>query len=124
MALPWVRLDTSTFDHPKFLALFGANRYRSALVFVAGLTYAGKHGTDGFIPSEALPLLRGRTIDAHNLVEVGLWNECAGGWDINGWDEYQLSDEEAKARRDKAKRAAAIRWSRQRKNLRAVENDT
>lgn len=112
MALPWVRLDTSTFDHPKFLGLFAQNQHRSALVFVASMAYSGKHGTDGFIPREALSLLQGRVSDAKNLVEAGLWHECAGGWDINGWDEYQVSDDAAKARRDKAKKAAAIRWSR------------
>ena len=121
MALPWVRLDTSTFDHPKFLGLFAQNQHRSALVYVAGMAYSGKHGTDGFIPREALPFIQARVSDAKNLVSADLWRECAGGWEIHGWDEYQVSDDEAKARRDKAKKAAAARWSRnQSKKLKAV----
>jgi hypothetical protein len=56
--------------------------------------------------------LHGRVVDAGHLVAAELWHECAGGWDINGWDEYQISDDAAKARREKAKRAAAVRWSK------------
>lgn len=112
MALPWVRLDTSTFDHPKFLGLFAQNQHRAALVFIASMAYSGKHGTDGFVPREALPLLQGRQTEARQLIEADLWTECAGGWDIHGWDDYQVSDDQAKARRDKAKKAAAIRWSK------------
>jgi hypothetical protein len=120
MALPWIRLDTSLFDHPKFLGLFSLHQHRSALVFVAGMAYAGKHGTDGFIPREALGLLQGRQSDARALIEAGLWAECAGGWDIHGWDDYQVSDEASKARRDKAKHAAAVRWSKREVKLQAV----
>jgi hypothetical protein len=46
------------------------------------------------------------------LVDHGFVIESAGGWDINGWDEFQVADEKAKARREKAQRAAAVRWSK------------
>lgn len=112
MGLPWVRLDTSIFDHPKFLGLAADGQYRAITVHIAAMTYAGKHGTDGFIPREALPRLFGRASDAKHLIDAQLWTESAGGWDINGWDEYQVSDDAAKARREKAKKAAAVRWSK------------
>lgn len=121
MALPWVRLDTSTFDHPKFLGLFSLGEHRSALVFIAGMAYAGKHETAGFIPREALPYLQGRSRDAKILVDSGFWHESAGGWDINGWDEYQPATDDAKARKERAKKAAAARWSKKNaKKLQAV----
>ena len=112
MALPWVRLDTAFFDHPKILGLASEGQYRPIVLHLAGMAYAGKHGTDGFIPREAIPILLGRKVDADQLVHAGLWHANAGGWDINGWDEYQISDEETKKRRDKAKTAAAARWSK------------
>lgn len=113
MPLPWVRLDTTFFDHPKVLGLVGEGKHRAIVVHLAAMTYAGKHGTDGFIPREALAFLHGRQADARDLVNAGLWAENGGGWDINGWDEYQISDENSRKRRDKAKAAAAVRWSRQ-----------
>lgn len=112
MPLPWVRLDTSFFDHPKILGLVSEGQYRAVVLHLAGMTYAGKHGTDGFIPREALIFLHGRKMDADKLIEAHLWQPNGGGWDINGWDEYQISDDETKKRRDKAKNAAAVRWSK------------
>jgi hypothetical protein len=112
MALPWVRLDTAFFDHPKVLGLLADNHHRAVLLHLASMAYAGKHGTDGFIPREALVFLHGGILDANQLVLAQLWTQNAGGWDINGWDEYQVSDDAAKARREKAKNAAAIRWSK------------
>lgn len=111
MPLPWIRLDTSFFDHPKILGLVAGSHQRAIVLHLAAMAYSGKHGTDGFIPREALPFLHGRQVDANYLVTAQLWTTNAGGWDINGWDEYQISDDSAKQRREKAKNAAAIRWS-------------
>jgi hypothetical protein len=110
MGLPWIRLDTTIFDHPKFLALFATNDYRAAIVHLGGMAYSGRHGTGGYLPREVLPKIDGRARDAKRLVDEGLWVETTGGWDIKGWDEYQVSDDDAKARRDKARRAADARW--------------
>ena len=41
-----------------------------------------------------------------------LWRPAPGGWDINGWDEFQLANEEATRRSEKAKKAAAARWAK------------
>ena len=46
------------------------------------------------------------------LVTHGFLTECAGGWDINGWAEFQLSDEEMERRREKGRQMAAARWSK------------
>ena len=111
MSLPWVRLDSQFPSNPKVLALVSDKAYQALVVYVGGLAYAGAHGTDGFIPRSALPFIHGRTRDAETLVRVGLWNECAGGWDVQSWADYQPSVEEFQKRRDRAKRAAAKRWS-------------
>ena len=110
MGLPWVRLDTQFASNPKVLELTAAGRWRSAFVYVSALAYAGAHGTDGYLSQSALPFLHATKREAKELVEAGLWHEDVGGWQINGWDEFQISDDAAKDRRDRARKAAMKRW--------------
>ena len=113
MGLPWIRLDTSFPTNPKVLELVESKRHKAAFGYVCGLTYAGLHGTDGFIPVGALPFIHVTKAEAAHLVGVGLWVPVAGGWLINGWDEFQVSDEAAKKRRERAQKAAARRWEKE-----------
>lgn len=110
--LPWVRLDTQFSTNPKVLALVEGKAFRALFVYSCGLGYSGAHGTDGFIPASALPFLHGTKGDAAKLVEVHMWVPCPGGWDINGWADFQPSSEEHAERRKKAKEAAYIRWGK------------
>lgn len=112
MGLPWVRLDTSTFDNPKFLILFGQKRYRTVVVYIAAMAYAGKHGTGGFIQREVLPVLQARSVEMNQLVEARLMDMVPGGWQIHDWDEFQMSSEEIDRRRKHAQDAAVARWSK------------
>lgn len=114
MGLPWVRLDTGFPTNPKVLALIEDKKWQSITVYIAGLSYSGHHGTDGFLPASALPFLHGGRRHAADLVSVGLWHGCPGGWDINGWSEFQPSSDEHVKRRQKAKAAAEIRWAKHR----------
>ncbi len=112
--LAWVRLDTAfPRNHKILLLLDGREGHRTAFVYLCGLAYAGEQGTDGFIPKPALRILHGRPADAVRLVDVGLWNESAGGWEVNDWNEYQQTSDESQARSEKARRAAAARWGTQ-----------
>lgn len=113
MGLPWIRLDTTLASNPKVLSLVDDKKHRAVMVYILGLTYSGGHGLDGFIPRAALPFIHATQADAKALVQVGMWIESAGGWHVNGWDEFQVSDEETKARRKRAQEAAAIRWAKQ-----------
>lgn len=111
MTLPWVRLDTSMPDNPKILALLETkNGHRAAFIYVCGLAYSGKHGTDGLLPSACLPRLNARRSDAELLVAHHFWVPVMDGWEINDWAEFQLSNDETRARRSKAQKAANIRW--------------
>lgn len=113
MGLPWVRLDTSMPDNPKLLGLLTEkDGHRAAFVWVCALAYSGKHATAGFIPREAVSRINGRVGDMARLVAHGLLVEGAGGWDINGWSEFQITDEEMERRREKARKMAAARWSK------------
>mgnify|MGYP000210975983 CR=1 FL=1 len=106
MALPWVRLDTGLPDHPKFLALIGDKKKGAALLYCMGLSYCGRHESDGFIPAAALPFIHGTRSEADALVDVGLWHHTAGGYEVNDWREYQPSSDESKKRRESLKRAS------------------
>ena len=110
MGLPWVRLDTQFPSNPKMLELTAQGRWRAAFVYVASLAYAGQHGTDGYLPEACLPFIHATKRDAVDLVKAGLWHTDMGGWSINGWSEFQISDEAAKERSDKARKAALKRW--------------
>lgn len=119
MSLPWVRLDSHYYANPKVLALSTSGKHRALHLYVCGLAYSGGTGTDGFIPKESLLLFGGKPSDAKDLVDGGLWTACPGGWEINGWHEYQPSSAEHEKRRAKAKEAAAKRWSAE--QLKAVK---
>lgn len=89
------------------LDLVSDRAFQAVSAHLLAMTYAGKHGTDGLIPKAALPFIHPHKTDADRLVRVGLWREVPGGWDIHGWDEYELSDDESKARRSARRRAGA-----------------
>lgn len=110
MGLPWVRLDCQFASNPKVLYLIEDKKFRAGFAYLAGLAYSGAHGTDGFIPAAALPFLHATKADAKALVEVGLWLEGVGGWEVNGWDEFQPSNAESQERKKKARDAAMARW--------------
>jgi hypothetical protein len=112
VALSWVRLDVAFPRNHKVLALAAHREYQAITVYVCGLAYSGEQGTDGFIPREALPLLHGRTRDADALCRERLWLPEAGGWMVNGWEEFQPSTEEMKQRSVRARAAAMARWHR------------
>lgn len=119
MGLPWIRLDTSTFDHPKILELMDAKQFRAIVVHLAGMAYSGKHGLDGFIPKAALRVIGGTPADAERLIMADLWiPHDRAGWDVHGWREYQFSSEEHEARKqrlsERGRKAAEAKWKNRR----------
>jgi hypothetical protein len=114
MSLLWVRLDTTIPQNPKMLWLLEDKKHRAALAYIFSITYSGSHGLDGYVPRAALPFIHATKADAKALTDVGLWVENATGWEINGWTEFQQTNVETIARREKAQHAAAVRWSKPR----------
>lgn len=113
MGLSWVRVDASLASNHKVLALLEQRGGDHALnVYIFGLGYCASSNSDGFIPKTALGLFHARPKDAALLVDVGMWIELPGGWDVNGWSDYQPSSEEAQKRSQKARYAAAQRWGK------------
>jgi hypothetical protein len=108
-----VRLDTAFPHNPKLLAMLSGERdgHRAAFVYLCGLSASGGQGTDGFISAETLPFIHGRHRDAELLTEYGFWIPQPGGWLINGWTEFQQSNEETQQRRLRAQALAELRWA-------------
>jgi hypothetical protein len=102
-------------DNPKILHLIDGHKdgMAAAFVWVCSLTYAGKHGTDGFITRSALSRINGKAIHARLLVEHLLWKDEGVGWTIHGWAEFQESNEETQKRTERARNAALARWARE-----------
>lgn len=99
------------FENPKILYLKEDKQYKAIIVHLEGMSYSGRHGLAGYIPKAALRIIGATATDAGRLVTAGLWSPAPGGWQINGWEEYQLADDEAQRRSEKAQKAAAARWA-------------
>lgn len=109
--LPWVRLDTDFTHNPKTLTLVSAGRWRAIVVYIGGLGWAQAHGTAGFIPKVAMPMIHATKKDTDALVEVGLWHksDIGDGWIVNDWAEYQPSSRNGNTSAKSAK-GNCIRW--------------
>lgn len=108
--LQWIRLDTSFPMNGKIASLVDANQHRVVVAHVSMMCHVGLTGTDGYFPEGALRRYNATKRDAQVAVESGLWVPAGGGYEIHGWDEYQPSDEAARARSERARRAAEKRW--------------
>ena len=80
---------------------------------MSAMCHVGKTGGDGFFRENSLRRFAATRRDADQLVKSGLWIPAPGGWEINDWAEYQISDDAAKKRSDKARLAAQERWRNQ-----------
>lgn len=118
MPLPWVRLDANIAGHDKILALLAdpnPRRWQAGLSYVFALGWSGGQGTDGRIPTAALPIIHGTPATARLLVVHGLWeNGTADGWMIHNYAERQQLAANAaathNARRLSAAKANCVRW--------------
>lgn len=108
--LKWIRIDTTMFDNLKFLQLKEDRAYKAIVLHLEGMTYSGRHGYDGYIPKAALRLLGGTRSDIERLQSLNLWVPSPGGWTINDWESYQMSNDEVKQRTERAREAAVTRW--------------
>lgn len=113
--MTWTRLDENLLEHPKILKAGSS----ACWLFVAGLVYANRYGTNGFIPRKAVPRLtdcrRSKQL-AERLVEVGLWHEDSAGYCIHDFEDYQPRKERGNPTPDLSRvRSQAGRLGAQRK---------
>lgn len=106
----WVKLDDGIADHPKF---FDAGRHlgrhgiaRAFAVYVAGLAYANKHLTDGFLSESVVKAFK---IDRKPceigevlaFADVGLWETVPGGWRIHDYHHHNPKSQDVKDKRER-----------------------
>ena len=112
--LPWVRLDTAFPTNFKVLQLAADRHWQALSCYVCSLAWSGEHGTDGYIPPLALPVIHGTPRIADQLVEVMLWQSRNGGWVIPDWADHQPSSEESHRRAHRSSIGAikgnCVRW--------------
>jgi hypothetical protein len=114
-------LFTGYYRHPKFVAANSLSGGELAEVLWARvLDHCNEYGTDGLVmkgvPEQVCPRQTKKRVDA--LVQVGLWDEVPGGWQVHDFYEWNrtaaelnakaAAKSEAKSRAGKA--GAAKRW--------------
>jgi len=111
MALPWVRLDSNIASHDKIVYLLSdpsPKRWQAAAMYMFALGWSGGQGTDGFVPSAALPMVHGSALCARLLVKYHLWDEAMTGFQIHNFDQRQELSIIFEAKRA-AQRAGALK---------------
>lgn len=116
MALPWVRLDANIASHDKILHLLSdpsPKKWQAAASYMFALGWAGGTGTDGHIPTAALPFVHGTATTARLLVKYRLWDEATAGFQIHNFDHRQelliVSESKRAAQRAGALKGNCIR---------------
>ena len=127
----WVKLDDGIADHPKF---FDAGRHlgrhgiaRAFAVYVAGLAYANKHLTDGFLSESVVKSFKidrkpGEIALVLGFADVGLWDPVPGGWRIHDYHHHNPKSQDVKDKRDRD--AARKRQEREEKDSRVRSDST
>jgi len=113
----WVKLDDHFVDHPKIVAVGPL----AGWLFVAGLCYANRLLTNGFIPENQVDRLlplngssrEGTSKLTSKLCEIGLWKpttvKTTKGYRIHDFLKYQPSRKQVLHERKKAAERQA-RW--------------
>ena len=129
--MTWLKIDDGFAEHRKIAGLTdGAFR-----MHVAGLCYAARNETDGFVPVAVAKALGGSERKAAELISAGLWHLAGGetlacapcdraleatrwsasGWVIHDFLQFNPSAADARRKRDEARtRMTAIRGPRSR----------
>ena len=113
--MPFLNMDDNFPDHPKVDPLSDA----AFRLHVAGMCYASKHLTNGYVPSERVPRLvpKFRKTALAELVG-GLWLPAVNGFEIHDYLDWNRSREEIEkdrahlkqVRSEAGKKGAAKRW--------------
>ena len=117
MALPWVLLDSHIASHDKILALLAdpsSKSWQAAFSYVCALGWSGDQGTDGRIPTVALPFVHGSPTTARLLVKYQLWDEGVACWQIRNFAERQelaiVTASKRESKRMAAEKGNCSRW--------------
>lgn len=98
----WAKLDDRANEHRKQLAA-GAE---ACWLWACGLMYANRQpARDGFIPEAVLPMLypltpKSRARLCAKLVEVGLWVQTDGGYQVHEFKQWNKTKEQLETERE------------------------
>jgi len=103
--MTWLRIDDAFAQHPKVIQAGS----RAAWLDVAGMCYASRYLTDGFVPAGMIHKLTDEPNPdelAQALVDAGLWEVRPGGYLIHDYLEYNPSAAQVREnrRRDAARK--------------------
>lgn len=117
--MPWFKVDDGWWCHPKSLTLSDA----AVALWTRSGSWSAQQLTDGGVPRDALPMLRGRPRAAGELVDVGLWAPTVTGWEFHDWTDYQPTRAQVEADRSAAAARVAAWRERQRTRKRGDGDD-
>ena len=103
--MTYFRVDDDLWGHPKFALL---SNDAIALWTLAG-SWCGRYETEGFVPFQTLPMLRGSKQAAQELVDVGLWHVAPDGYLFHEWTQHNYTKDQLEHRR-KLEREKKARW--------------
>lgn len=108
----WVRIDDNAPYHRKMLQAGPA----ACWLWVCGLAYCQRMISDGFIPSEALPMLGvgNWKKPLGFLVSSGLWHKVEGGYEIHDYLEWNATKDEREAQVERKRQLTLDRVQRHR----------
>ena len=104
--MPWARLDDAMLDNVKVVAAGAAG----FAMHVAGILYCARNLTDGMIPAakvatllDCRPLRQAPEKIAARLVELGLWHERGGVYEVHDYLAYNPSRAQVERERDRGR---------------------
>lgn len=127
--MPATILYTGYYRHPKVVAantLTGGEL--AEVLWTRVLDHVNEHDTHGLImqgiPEVVCPRQTKKRVDA--LVQVGLWEVVAGGWEIHDYYQWNRTAEEMDAlratRSASGKKGAEARWGNRPGTVRSMAN--
>jgi len=97
--MTWVRLDDHFDENPKIERAGPL----AAFLYICGLSYCARNLTDGFILAEKVRRLAAvpkPDQQARRLVDVGLWEEVEGGYQVHDYATYNPTRETVLSHRE------------------------
>ena len=95
--MPWVKLDTDFWTHPKILAA----GEKLAIKHLRAMCWSAAHGTSGTIPKSIRLQFGIYPTEIQRLLRLNLWEERdENAWRIHDWEIYNPSGDQAKQDRD------------------------
>lgn len=108
--MTWAKLDDSVDLHPKFLELSFAARG----VWMTALAWSSRSLTEGRLPRKLAASLEFPADIVQELVDRGLWDVTAEGWQVHNYTDYNPTKAEVMTVRAKGKVRAAKHYAAKR----------